>query len=97
MTRRLSMTPKAVWMRAYRRQKRRELIQLLGGVCADCGGTKNLEPHHTGPRTWVSRNIWSNQRLRRYIEEAAAGLVELLCSDCNKINGKPASHPDNNF
>jgi ribosomal protein L40E len=77
-------------MRAHRRRKREILLKLLGGKCRRCGGINGLEPNHTQKRLWRSRELWSNQRLKKYIEEAKAGVLkELLCRGCNASEGQP--------
>jgi len=86
---RRSMHPMAIESRRRRRYYRRQLIQMLGGKCKKCGSDKKLEPHHTQPRTWSSREKWAMSRLLIYLKEAKLGLVILLCSTCNKIAGAP--------
>jgi 5-methylcytosine-specific restriction endonuclease McrA len=91
---RLSMHGSAPAMRRHRRRKRKELIDFLGGKCRRCGKTKQLEPHHKQPRLWRSREVWSNQRLKKYLQEARAGLLELLCRGCNASEGAPDDGTD---
>lgn len=69
----------------YRDKMRSALIESLGGKCAKCGATEALEFDHPWRRTWVARNVYCAQRLRIYQQEAAQGLLRLLCSKCNKL------------
>ena len=72
----------------YRRD-RRELIAALGHKCFKCGYKWRLEFHHLTKRTWITRktNRWT--RLKRYKEEAEAGIVVLACRTCNAQIGRP--------
>lgn len=65
----------------------------LGGVCVQCGETDldELEFHHPHGKNWRSRDVSRFERLRRYEQDAAAGLVELLCDDCHNY---PEEHPE---
>jgi hypothetical protein len=94
----LSNHPETVRTRQHVQRLRRELFRILGNRCQVCGAGPDeakLEPHHTTARTWRSRDYFLNVRLMKYIEDAIAGRVELLCSDCNKIEGPPDG--DDNF
>lgn len=73
----------------YIRRLRQLLDLILGKRCKRCGATEGLEVHHLKPRTWRSRDYWSNQRLLKYIEEAERGDVVRLCGRCNKSEGQP--------
>lgn len=75
--------------RSYHRQ-RRWLIDVLGGRCERCGQDYDLQFHHVHGRTWVARKTARWVRIARYIREAARGEIELLCADCNKVEGKPS-------
>jgi len=66
------------------------LIRLMGGKCEECGTDTDLEFHHTQVRTWIARKKSRWQRLALYRREYAAGVLRLLCSDCNKVAGQPA-------
>lgn len=76
-------------MELYHR-RRAELIEQLGGKCAKCGSTDKLEFDHW-PRacTWAhnKKNPW--QRMKIYMEEAAKGMIRLLCRRCNRKQGDP--------
>jgi len=68
---------------------RRQLIEALGACCAACDSTFDLEIDHLAPRGWVARSVSSSQRVSIYRREAKAGLVQVLCSSCNKSKGQP--------
>ena len=94
MRRKLSQTRNAIRHRNLRARRKAKLLALLGGKCQHCGGTTGLEVNHKHPRNWKSADVWANQRLRRYLQEAEQGLVNLLCGYCNKRFGSPE---DDNF
>ena len=75
--------------------KRRALLTQLGMKCAHCGDTweTRLEFDHIAPRTWVAAKLSQRVRLMKYEEEIAAGLIQLLCGDCNKRKAKPGRTP----
>jgi 5-methylcytosine-specific restriction endonuclease McrA len=60
------------WCKNWYRKKRLALVQLLGGKCAVCGSSSNLELHHIKPIENKSRpnnsKVWD------------ASNIELLCS-----------------
>lgn len=92
MTRPLSDHPEAVRSRRRHAALKRELFRILGNECEHCGVGPNdakLEPHHITSRTWRSRDHFTITRILLYIEDAIEGRVRLLCSDCNKIEGRP--------
>lgn len=65
-----------------RRKKRQELIQALGGKCARCGSSENLEFDHLDPNQKefrVSEMLdWGEVRLSQEVEKC-----QLLCKDCH--------------
>lgn len=66
-------------------RKRQELVQLLGGVCANCGSTEDLEIDHINGRDYKLEETSSDQRVTRYWREYNAGVpLRVLCADCNK-------------
>lgn len=71
--------------KAYRLRRQR-LLARLGGVCVYCGCAvpAKLEFDHIKPATWPRDKTNSRKRLKIYEQEAAAGLLQILCSDCNK-------------
>lgn len=56
----------------------------LGGQCALCGETHDLEFNHIYKRDWKPSKLNRYRRMLRYRREAKEGLISLLCSDCNK-------------
>lgn len=78
------------------RKRKLRIVEKLGGCCVVCGETDIdlLEFHHPAGKNWRSRDCSRTQRLKRYEEDADAGLVELLCDSCHNDNSK---HPDTCF
>lgn len=73
----------------YRRERDR-WIAFLGGKCAECGDTEELEFQHDAPRDWVANKTSRWQRLRNYIRDIKAGrITRLLCRSCNAAAGRP--------
>lgn len=66
------------------RQKRAAFVVQLGGCCAQCGSTENLEFDHPYGRDWIARKHDQLTRLRLYRRDFSQGNLRLLCSDCNK-------------
>lgn len=79
--------------REWARKERVRLIELLGGVCVDCGATDRLEFDHREPRTWVNKHHDPSARMSKIRAEIARGIIELRCPDCNKRKGKPKGTP----
>jgi hypothetical protein len=75
--------------KSWRHQKKAELIAAMGGRCVECGTEENLQFDHKYVKTWRSRDLYANQRIRRYIEEYEAGNLELRCKGCNQMKGEP--------
>lgn len=74
------------WRRWYFswQDKRDELIQKLGGKCAYCGTRRQLQIDHVDGRNYVLREMSYSRRVRRYLEEFAAGIsLQVLCKSCN--------------
>ena len=65
-------------------QQKAALIERLGGQCVECGSTDRLQIDHPYGRDWVPRKVSHYARVRRYLKEEAAGLIRLLCDDCNQ-------------
>lgn len=83
------MTPMGARQREWARQKRAHFIAVLGGKCVRCGSTEKLEFDHIDPhtRTWVARHKDPSGRMSITAREIAAGLIQLLCPECNKCKG----------
>lgn len=72
---------------------RAELHADLGGECAECNSTVQLEIDHPYGRDWVPRKVNSYNRWLRYRREHAQGLIRLLCKECNeRIRPRPMPH-----
>jgi 5-methylcytosine-specific restriction endonuclease McrA len=76
----------AAYAREWRARRRRRAIELLGGVCARCGTTENLEIDHSDrdkdPRLKKSGGaLWSFSW--EHIEKELAK-CQALCTDCHK-------------
>lgn len=54
-----------------------------------CGATSELTFDHINGRDWDIRRVHATKRMRIYTEEAAAGLLQLLCLSCNSSRGQP--------
>ena len=63
---------------------RAELHEALGGCCAECQSTSQLEIDHPWGRDWNIRKLSLYNRWLRYRREHQQGLVRLLCKDCNE-------------
>lgn len=74
--------------KALKAQERLQaLVQKLGGRCAniDCAEPfRNLEIDHINGRDWDIRKFSQMGRVRRYEKEALLGLLQVLCTSCNK-------------
>lgn len=72
-------------------RRRRELIEELGGKCVSCGEIEyeKLEFDHIHGKDWSARGKSTDQRMCRYIKEAALGLLQILCKKCNDQKGDP--------
>jgi hypothetical protein len=84
--------------RYYARQKK-ALIAYLGGRCQKCGSTTALEFDHINGRTWQVTKVASHMRVRRYWQEARAGLLQLLCkadnvTKENQRRARPVGDPE---
>lgn len=76
-------------MRAWLHRYRQNIIEFLGGKCAMCPETENLEFDHIDPntRTWAAQALSRHNRLARYAREAKEGKLQLLCGFHNKVKG----------
>jgi hypothetical protein len=85
------MKPSAIRMRRLRAKRWQILIEILGGKCEVCGTTEDLQVDHLQPRDWKRCETWSDVALKKHIEEAKAGKVQLLCGFHNRQKGQPAA------
>ena len=70
--------------------RRAALIADLGGRCVVCGEDDAcvLEfDHYPAAATWNPVQVGSRTRMLRYEREAAAGMLRLLCRQCNAEDG----------
>lgn len=71
------------------KERRKVLIDRLGGSCVDCGAKRNLVFDHIDPRKWTPNKLSKLQRLRHYERATKEGKIQLLCENCH--NGKTAA------
>ena len=77
----------------YARHWHRAMIAQLGGHCVWCRKRTRLELDHIHGRTWSPRALSWHRRIKRYREEMAAGLLQVLCRSCNAIKGAMQERP----
>lgn len=76
--------------KASKAQERREaIIDVLGRKCANPFGDcltpfHELELDHINGRDWDVTKFSQMGRVRRYEKEAKLGLLQVLCTSCNK-------------
>lgn len=64
---------------------RARLFAELGGECAECGETSNLEINHIyKTKTYKTNKLNSYNRWLRYQKESKLGHLNLLCKYCNE-------------
>ena len=71
----------------WARRKRRELMALLGNVCAYCGTTENLEFDCISPRGDRHHRGDASQRMCLYRRQFREGNLQVLCNVCNSRKG----------
>lgn len=75
---------------AWYRRERAKWIAHLGGKCAVCGTTEDLEFDHDQPRDWIPNRKSRWQRMVIYIREIKEGRIkQLLCRSHNASKGYP--------
>ena len=74
-----------VWIRNTYWKMREKLIRDMGGKCVLCGSKEKLEVDHKDGRTWDIKKLNRVMRVKRYRAEFEAGLVRLLCKNCNQF------------
>ena len=77
--------------KAWAMRRRARLIEELGGECVDCGTKKRLEVDHKFGTTWTQKKLGSDQRVSKFVKEAARGLIEIRCRSCNARKGRPST------
>lgn len=71
------------YMASYRRSQRQLAIRRLGGKCAQCGSTKDLQFDHRDPATKMD-TIANLSELRSWRFEIELLKCQLLCIECHK-------------
>jgi hypothetical protein len=66
-------------------QRRKKLIEYLGGHCVVCHSTKNLQFDHKEPRHWHPENLSRAKRMGVYERAARLGRIQLLCADDHAV------------
>jgi len=81
----------------YKRQRRREILERLGGKCVRCGfddwrGLQIDHIHNGGTKHRQSfSNIWTYYK--RILESLDMGEYQVLCANCNQIK-RYEEHPE---
>lgn len=70
--------------RAWARRAYANLIKELGGCCAICGSTEELEIHHKFGVNWKHDHYEWSYRISLYRAEARLGLLQVLCKKDNR-------------
>ena len=76
---------------------RSQLLDMLGRSCEFCGETGQLEINHLTPREWKPRKLSRYRRHKRYLQEAKAGILNVLCKHCNASYRPVPPAPSNPF
>ncbi len=71
----------------WARQKRHELMSLLGNVCAHCGTAENLEFDCIYPKGDRHHRGEASQRMCFYRRQFREGNLQVLCNVCNSRKG----------
>ncbi len=71
----------------WARRKRRELLELLGNVCAHCGTAENLEFDCVVPMGDRHHRGDASQRMCFYRRQFREGNLQVLCNVCNARKG----------
>ena len=77
----------------WARRKRRELVAVLGGVCAWCGTAEQLEFDCIRPMGDRHHKYDTSHRMSFYRRQHAAGNLQLLCCSCNGRKGGEGGWP----
>ena len=60
------------------------LLDMLGGVCTECGSDEKLEFNHLYQHEHNLAKLSIDQRMMLYYRESKLGLIDLRCKRCNK-------------
>ncbi len=77
----------------WARRKRRELVAVLGGVCAICGSVEDLGFDCIRPMGDAHHRYDTSQRMCFYRRQFAEGNLQLLCNSCNGRKGANEVYP----
>jgi len=75
--------------RIWAARRRAELIAALGGRCAICGATDDLQVDHKDGRDWDVGRVELSWRISIYWREHAEGKLQCLCGQCNTRKSNP--------
>lgn len=79
-------SPRTIFESRRSDELRRQLFDLLGHVCANCGSEEMLEVDHPYGRNWKARKLGRYRRHLKYMKELSAGVpLRALCANCNKL------------
>lgn len=69
---------------AHYHRLKAEVHRRLGGKCAVCGTAHQLSVDHLDSRDYEVRELSSQARMKRYLEELEARVpLRLVCRDCD--------------
>lgn len=71
---------KRQYQRDWKRQRREDWIEAMGGECVECGSKEKLEVHHNVPAKKVTSSFWSFAEAKRLKELAHC---KVLCHNCH--------------
>ena len=72
--------------REWAKNKRLKLVEALGGKCANCGTTNDLDIDHIDGKPYLSNSIDQSMRVTRYYREYKSGVrLRVLCGLCNSL------------
>lgn len=71
------------YQKLWMRKRRAEAVERLGGKCAHCGETEQLEFDHIDPKTKLFKpsQLWSRNKVEL---DAEIAKCQLLCYACHK-------------
>lgn len=80
--------------REWARRDRKRLMEELGGRCAHCGATENLEFDCIMPQGDFHHRIGSAERHSFYRYQHRHGNLQILCRACNAAKGDGTHVPE---